>query len=66
MGTLDADGRHTNSMDEMKLRADDYFTELYSAENRTPPLPNLNIIFGANPTKEVNARLRAYPSGEEI
>lgn len=43
-----------------------YSPILNSAEDRLPPFPNLNILITNTPTAEANARLRAFPSGEEI
>lgn len=62
METLDSDGNQTHSMEGMKLRAVEYFTNLYSVENRPLPLPNLNIRIEHCPSAMENAKLRAYPS----
>lgn len=66
MRTIDEEERQTNSMEEMKSMAVDYFTTLYVAENRTPPIPNLNLNAENRPSVEENAKLRAFPNEEEI
>lgn len=40
-----------------------YFTNIYSAPDRQPPIPNLNVCFEIRPTIVENAELRAFPSG---
>lgn len=45
MGTIDCNGRQTNSLGVMKARAIEYFSTLYSAPAQHPPIPNLNIVF---------------------
>lgn len=66
MGTLDINGTQTNSLTEMKNRVISYFTVLYYAPERAPPIPNLNIVFEGCPTVEENAKLRVFPSEDEI
>lgn len=66
MGTLDRDGNQTNSLAEMKERAVSYFTCLYSTSAGTPPILNLNITFEEHPNEVENAKLKSYPSGEEV
>lgn len=60
IGTLDCNGRQTNSLGEMKTKAVAYFSDLYSAPAWHAPIPNLNIIFDERPSEEYNARLRRY------
>lgn len=55
-----------NSLVEMKERAVYYFTDLFAATPRRPPIPNLNLIFNERPSEEENTKLRVYPTGEEI
>lgn len=66
MATLDANGTQTNSLAEMKDRAMTYFTTLFSASDMIPPILNLNITFEERPSLVENAKLRAYPFGEEV
>lgn len=66
MGTLDSGGEQTNSLEEMKNRAATYFMNLYTTEDRTPLIPNLNIDTNTRPTEEQNVKLRVTPSEKEI
>lgn len=66
MSTIDVNGAQTNSLEEMNERTIAYFTNLYSATDRLPPIPNLNISYEIRPTIIENAKLRTIPSGEEI
>lgn len=43
MGTLDNSGIQTNSLEEMKERATNYFSGLFSVSDRPRPIPNLNL-----------------------
>lgn len=66
METLDSNGNQTHSLVEMKERAIAYFSALYVADPRPSLLPNLNITIACKPSIEENAKLRAFPSEEEI
>lgn len=66
MGTIDSAGKHTNFLEEMKERTVAYFTNLYAADNRQPPLPNLNITVKGRPFAEQNVKFRALPNEEEV
>lgn len=66
MGTIDNRGNQTNSLEEMKRRATEYFDELFSAQSRPRPIPNLNINIIGGPDFVENAKLRAIPSTDEI
>lgn len=66
MGTLDSEGKQTNSMEEMKSRAVSYFTSLFSSSPRQTPIPNLNITIEGKWSEIENAKLRAYPDSAEV
>lgn len=66
MGILDSNGTKTDSLASMKERVVTYFTSLYLAHNRAPPIPNLNIFIEESPTTIENTILRAYPTNEEV
>lgn len=66
MDTFDSNGKQTNSLAEMKERAVSYFANRFLAPDKQSPIHNLNITFDERQSDIENAKLRAFPSGEEI
>lgn len=66
MRTMDTHGWQTSSLREMKRRAVEYFSNLFTYEPTSPPLLNLNISFHDSIFGEMAAWLRHFSTMEEV